>query len=125
MSKESRWQSRSSNRQVEELHQRGDHQGLFFRDQQLDVEPTSGSVGISVIAYSPQHARPGRASEILPIHADANSRRIAGEYWALRCLLRQEPPMGSILYLHTVPDCGGDTLFASQLRGLRRAYPRA
>jgi len=25
-----------------------------------------------------------------------------------------EPPMGSILYLHTIPSCGGDTLFASQ-----------
>jgi len=94
-----------SNRQVEELHQAlAEHQVLFFRDQPLDVE---------------SHKALGRYfgeghPEILPIHADANSKRIAGEYWHSDVSCDEEPPLGSILYLHTVPPVGGDTLFASQ-----------
>jgi taurine dioxygenase len=90
-----------SNHQVEELHQAlAEHQVLFFRDQPLDVE---------------SHKALGRCfAEILPIHADANSKRIAGEYWHSDVSCDEEPPLGSILYLHTVPAVGGDTLFASQ-----------
>jgi taurine dioxygenase len=62
--------------------------------------------------------------EILPIHADANSKRIAGEYWHSDVSCDEEPPLGSILYLHTVPPVGGDTLFASQYAAYDALSPR-
>ncbi|HZB90482.1 MAG TPA: TauD/TfdA family dioxygenase [Stellaceae bacterium] len=51
--------------------------------------------------------------EIFPIHADANTKRINGEDWHSDVSCDAEPPMGSILQLHVVPQCGGDTLFSN------------
>jgi len=47
------------------------------------------------------------------IHADANSKRVAGESWHSDVSCEERPPMGSILRIHTLPETGGDTLFAS------------
>ena len=104
------------NRQVEELHQAlAEHQVLFFRDQPLDVE-SHKALGrcFGELHIHPNTPGPEGHPEILPIHADANSKRIAGEYWHSDVSCDEEPPLGSILYLHTVPPVGGDTLFASQ-----------
>src|SRR5262249_54232167 len=105
-----------SNRQVEELHLAlAEHQVLFFRDQRMDIEAHKrfgryfGELHIPPTTPGPEGHR-----EILPIHADANSRRAPGEYWHSDVSRDEEPPAASILYLHTVPACGGDTLFASQ-----------
>ncbi len=46
-----------------------------------------------------------------PIHADANSKFVAGENWHSDLSWDPAPPMGSILYMHTLPADGGDTLF--------------
>jgi hypothetical protein len=105
-----------SNRQVEELHQAlAEHQVLFFRDQPLDAE-SHKALGryFGELHIHPNTPGPEGHPEILPIHADGNSKRIAGEYWHSDVSCDEEPPLGSILYLHTVPPVGGDTLFASQ-----------
>ncbi len=115
-----------SNRQVEELHQAlAEHQVLFFRDQPLDVEGHKRfGRYFGELHIHPSTPGPEGHPEILPIHADANSRRINGEYWHSDVSCDEEPPMGSILYLHTVPDCGGDTLFASQYAAYDALSPR-
>ena len=105
-----------SNRQVEELHQAlAEHQVLFFRDQALDVDAHKRfGRYFGELHIHPSTPGPEGHPEILPIHADAKSRRINGEYFHSDVSCDEEPPAASILYLHTVPPVGGDTLFASQ-----------
>jgi taurine dioxygenase len=105
-----------SNRQVEELHQAfAQHEVLFFRDQPFDIEAHKRfGRYFGELHIHPNTPGPEGHPEILPIHADATSKRVSGEYWHSDVSCDPEPPLGSILYLHTVPSCGGDTLFASQ-----------
>jgi len=104
------------NRQVDELHDAlAAHQVLFFRDQKLDYDSAKAFARhFGDLHIHPNTPGPDGHPEILPIHADANSKRIAGERWHSDVSCDPEPPLGSILYLHTVPPVGGDTLFASQ-----------
>ncbi|TPE62209.1 taurine dioxygenase [Sandaracinobacter neustonicus] len=90
------------------------HQVLFFRDQQLTHEShkalgrSFGELAMhSAVAGLPDHP------EIVAIHADEKSTYVAGEDWHSDLSEDPEPPMGSILYMHTLPDAGGDTLFSS------------
>ncbi|AHE53407.1 TauD/TfdA dioxygenase family protein [Sphingomonas sanxanigenens] len=90
------------------------HQVVFFRDQTLthDAHKTFGR------AFGDLHIHSGVAGleehpEVVVIHADETSKFVAGEKWHSDLSCDPEPPMGSILYMHTLPDHGGDTLFAS------------
>jgi len=115
-----------SNRQVEELHQALDvHQVLFFRDQMLDYDHAK-ALGrhFGELHIHPNTPGPAGHPEILPIHADASSKRVAGERWHSDVSCDPEPPFASILYLHTVPPVGGDTLFASQYAAYEALSPR-
>jgi taurine dioxygenase len=103
------------NQQFQELHDAlMEHQVLFFRDQQLDLESQKalgrrfGELHVHPAANAPQ-GHP----EVMPVHADERSTYIAGERWHSDVSCDPEPPMGSILHLHIVPATGGDTLFAS------------
>jgi taurine dioxygenase len=88
---------------------------IFFRDQHLtpDQQKAFGRL------FGELHMHPAAPSlleghpEILVIHADENSRHVAGENWHSDVSCDLEPPMGSILYMHELPPVGGDTLFAS------------
>lgn len=91
-----------------------EHLVLFFRDQPISHEQHM-ALGR---AFSDLIAHPGAPGIqdyplIVAIHADADSKYVAGESWHSDLSCNSEPPLGSILYLHTVPDCGGDTMFAS------------
>ena len=115
-----------SNRQVDELHTAlAAHQVLFFRDQRLDYDAakTFGRQ-FGELHIHPNTPGPEGHPEILPIHADGNSKRIAGERWHSDVSCDPEPPLGSILHLHTVPPVGGDTLFASQYAAYEALSPR-
>lgn len=90
------------------------HQVLFFRDQTLSHDDQKGlgrrfgKLAIhSGVAGLPDHP------EVVAIHADAQSKFVAGENWHSDLTCDAEPPMGSILYLPIVPETGGDTLWAS------------
>jgi hypothetical protein len=55
--------------------------------------------------------------EIIEIKADENSKYVAGEVWHSDVTCNPIPPMGSMLYLHKIPDNGGgDTLFINMYR---------
>ena len=87
---------------------------IFFRDQHPTPEQhlAFGRLfgGLHVHPAAP-HA-PGHP-ELMIIQADENSPRANGEVWHSDVSCDAEPPMGSILYIHTCPPQGGDTLFAS------------
>ena len=66
-----------SNRQVEELHLAlAEHQVLFFRDQPMDVDAHKRfGRYFGELHIHPSTPGPAGHPEILPIHADAKSRR--------------------------------------------------
>ena len=115
-----------SNRQTEELKNAlADHLVLFFRDQAIDHDSHKalgrafGELAIhSAVPGLPEHP------EIVAIHADANSKFVAGENWHSDLTCDASPPLGSILHLHTVPDYGGDTLFSSMYAAYEALSPR-
>src|SRR5215470_13191381 len=88
---------------------------IFFRDQHLTPDQHKvfgrrfGELHIHPAAPGLVEGHP----EILVIHADETSKRVAGEEWHSDVSCDPEPPMGSILYMHELPPVGGDTLFAS------------
>jgi taurine dioxygenase len=96
-----------------------DHLVLFFRDQDLSVEDHMafgarfGQLHIHPAAPD-YHGKTPFPPEILVIHADADTKRTAGDTWHSDVSCDPEPPMASILKLETLPETGGgDTLFAN------------
>jgi len=91
-----------------------DHCVIFFRDQDISIESQKalGARFGELVAHPNDPGVDGHP-EVMPIHADENSRRVAGEQWHSDVSCDPLPPMGSMLRLHTVPETGGDTLFAN------------
>jgi taurine dioxygenase len=91
-----------------------EYQVLFFRDQDIPVESQMalGAMFGDLVAHPNDPGLEGHP-EVMLIHADETSKRVAGESWHSDVSCEAEPPMGSILRIHTLPDSGGDTLFAS------------
>ena len=87
---------------------------LFFHDQPISLErheelgrcfgPLARHSAVAGIEGHP---------DIVAIHTDENSKYTAGDSWHSDLSADAEPPLGSILHLHTVPDTGGDTMFSS------------
>lgn len=88
---------------------------LLFRDQPMTHEQHL-AMGRR---FGPLHVHPATrerddvARELLRIHADGTTKHTAGFKWHSDVSCDVEPPMASILTLHTVPSTGGDTLFAN------------
>ena len=89
------------------------HQVLVFRRQEMTIED---HIAIGEM-FGELHTHPafpgvGGHPEVLPISNNGKEKTIT-EVWHSDVSCDEEPPLGSILYLHTVPDSGGDTVFAS------------
>ena len=90
------------------------HGVIFFRDQSIDHEQHLAFGR----RFGELHIHPASPSvdgrpELMRVHTDAGSTRQNGHQWHSDVSCDEEPPMGSVLHLHTVPACGGDTLFSS------------
>ncbi|MCA9261150.1 MAG: TauD/TfdA family dioxygenase, partial [Planctomycetales bacterium] len=90
------------------------YQVVFFRDQKFDHEAHKafGRRFGGLFIHNGVAGIPGH-DEIVAIHADENSKYVAGDNWHSDLTINAEPPMGSILYMHTLPPVGGDTLWSS------------
>mgnify|MGYP001822291549 CR=1 FL=1 len=104
-----------SDRQFQEVHDAlMQHSVIFFRDQPLDVEQHKAfGRRFGKLHIHPGSPPPPGHPEILVVHADKDSKYVAGENWHSDVSCDEQPPMGSILHLWEVPASGGDTLFAS------------
>ena len=87
---------------------------LFFRGQDISIE-THKAFGRRFGELDIHPNDPGLEGhpEVMVIHSDEHSKRVAGEMWHSDVSCSTEPPMGSILRMFVVPESGGDTLFAS------------
>jgi taurine dioxygenase len=116
----------TSNRQIEEIHEALiQYQVIFFRDQNLthDGQKSFGRQFGKLAIHSGVPGLPDHP-EIVAIHADANSKFVAGESWHSDLTADAEPPLGSILYMPISPDNGGDTMFASMYAAYEALSPR-
>lgn len=92
------------------------HQVIFFRDQaitpeqQLALGRRFGELHVHPIVRGKPRAE---WTELLPVYADAGTKRIAGDKWHTDVSCDEKPPYASILHLSVVPAAGGDTLFSS------------
>ncbi len=90
------------------------HGVLFFRDQDISIESQKAlGARFGELVVHPNDPGLEGHPEVMRIHADENSKRATGERWHSDVSCDPVPPMGSILRMHTVPESGGDTLFAS------------
>jgi taurine dioxygenase len=115
-----------SNRQVQQIHDAlTAHCVIFFRDQPINHEQleTLGRHFGKLALHSGVSGIEGHPL-IVKIHGDADSKHVAGERWHSDLSCDAEPPMGSILYLHTVPQVGGDTLWANMYAAYDALSPR-
>ena len=113
--------------QFKELHEAlMENLVIFFRNQNITVEQHKAFGR----RFGKLHVHPNAAQElaghpeILVIKADENSKHVAGEEWHSDVSCDEEPPMGSVLHMHTVPpDGGGDTMFANMYAAFEALSP--
>ena len=91
------------------------HQVLFFRDQPRlsPVQQINFARQFGELHQHPAAPHLQGHPEIFVIHADAESKIANGNGWHSDVSCDETPPMATMLQLHTLPETGGDTLFAS------------
>ncbi len=103
-----------------------DHQVLFFQDQR--EIPPNVQVEIGKM-FGPLHQHPAAPTmeghpEIFEIHTHKDSKVANGNLWHTDVSCDEYPPLGTMLQLHVLPDCGGDTIFASMYLAYERLHPK-
>ncbi len=87
---------------------------IFFRDQTMGpVQQMAFGARFGKLHIHPAAPSVPGHPEVMIIHADANSTYVNGESWHSDVSCDEEPPMGSILHIRTLPEVGGDTMFAN------------
>lgn len=91
------------------------YQVLFFKDQSEIPAQTQVEIGKMFGELHMHPAAPQMVGqpEIFEIHAHKDSKVANGEFWHSDVSCDEEPPLGTILQLHILPEVGGDTLFAN------------
>ena len=95
-----------------------EHLVIFFRGQEIGFEdhvrlaehfgPIGRHVGVKT------NSQPSADPRVRRFHFDETTPRVSGNIWHTDQSCAPVPPLGSILYNHTLPpNGGGDTLFAS------------
>ena len=109
----------------EEVHRAWmEHLVLFMREQRITPQQHLAfgrRFGELHIHPAAPYAHGDRA--LMVIHTDADSKRNNGSGWHSDVSADEEPPLGSILHLHTVPSAGGDTLFANMYAAFEALSP--
>jgi taurine dioxygenase len=95
-----------------------EHLVVFFRDQEISFDDHArlgeyfGTLGSHVGVKT--HSKLTDDPRVRKFHFDETTEKVSGDLWHTDQSCASIPPIGSILYNHTVPpDGGGDTLFAS------------
>ena len=91
-----------------------DNQVLFFQNQNEILPEIHLKLGK---LFGKLHLHPAAPSmpgypEIFEIHAHKNSKVANGEFWHSDVSCDIEPPLGTMLQLHILPETGGDTMFS-------------
>jgi taurine dioxygenase len=105
------------------------YQVIFFRDQKISLDnlvkvasyfgPLGEHVGVDTISKTTENPL------VRKFHYDETSTRVSGERFHSDQSCAAVPPLGSMLYNHTIPpDGGGDTMFASMYSAYEALSPR-
>lgn len=100
--------------QFADIHQAFlDFQVLFFKDQKEIPPERHIEFGKR---FGELHAHPAAPTmdgypEIFEIHTTRDSKIANGELWHSDVSCDEVPPLGTMLQLHILPACGGDTMF--------------
>jgi taurine dioxygenase len=91
------------------------HGALFFKDQSEIPASVQVEIGRHFGDLHTHPAAPAMAGypEVFVIHAHKDSKVANGEFWHSDVSCDEEPPLGTILQIHVLPEIGGDTLFAN------------
>jgi taurine dioxygenase len=88
---------------------------LFFKEQSEIPPATQVQIGRMFGELHMHPAAPHMPGhpEVFVIHAHRDSKVANGEFWHSDVSCDEEPPLGTILQIHVLPEIGGDTLFAN------------
>jgi taurine dioxygenase len=92
-----------------------DRQVLFFRDQRMtaaSMDALGRRLGDLRVHPADRKTVEGYSS-VVETHADATSTKVSGTAWHTDLSCEERPPLASILWNHTCPPLGGDTVFSS------------
>ena len=91
------------------------YQVLFFKNQKEISPEMQVKFGKR---FGDLHTHPAAPTmdghpEVFEIHATKDSKIANGEFWHSDVSCDEMPPLGTMLQIHILPSCGGDTMFSN------------